>query len=138
MTSAYDSYTMELTSEANDHTYVLDVLKRYQEMGDHEFARDLGLFLNFPPSAFDSDDQIRLRNMIADIRDDQESYDRVRLKVNNAIFQMETYVRMPLNEFSRSLYVNKLRGSGFFETYDEDVHYALQDFNGVMRRRAER
>ena len=48
MTSSYDLYTMELTREANDHTYVLDVLKRYQSMGDHEFARDLGLFLIFP------------------------------------------------------------------------------------------
>jgi DNA-dependent RNA polymerase auxiliary subunit epsilon len=136
MTSSYDLYTMELTREANDHTYVLDVLKRYQSMGDHEFARDLGLFLIFPLSAFDSDDQIRLTDIIADIRDDQECYDRVRLQVNNAIFQMETYDRMPVNEFARSLYVNTLRGTGFFERYDEDVHYALQDFNIEMRDRA--
>ena len=130
--SSYDRYTAKLQRQSMNHSAVLYVLKKYQEMGDVSFRRDLRSFLAFTPNLFDDEDRERLTNIIEDIRRDQESYNQIKPEIVDAITQMECYIGEPPNAFARSLYVNTLRGDGFFSRYEEDVHFALEDFNLQM------
>ena len=130
--SDYDRHTAQLERLSYNHRVMWNFLKTYQEMGDRSFHKDLRSFLKFPQDAFDDADRGRLINIIEDIRNDQESYNQIRHEIVNSIREIESNARMPVNAFARSLYVNELRGKGFFERYVEDVHYALEELTIEM------
>ena len=129
--NSYEKYTAELDIRANNSVNVLRVLKKYRELGEVDFSRDLNSFLRLPKDSFhDKEDQDRLRNIIVDIRHDRQEYDECKEQVNDAIHEIESnHPSRGVNHFARNLYVNVLRGDGFFERYEEDVHYALEELS---------
>jgi hypothetical protein len=132
--SSFDSYTATLEKQSTNRARVLNILIQYKQMGESVFRNDLSSFLAFTSYSylFDDEDRERLSTIIQDIRNDQVSYDQIRPFLHHAIIEMERYPAKQPNEFARSLYVNTLRGIGFFERYHEDVHYAREGFNLTM------
>ena len=126
----YEEYTAKLDKKANRSKKVLRVLKRYKELGEQKFPEDLHDFLRLDINSFqDHEDKQRLRNVILDIRHDIEEYNQCRDQVNGAIHEIKGHPKLQVNPFARNVYVNILRGSGFFLRYEEDVHYALEELS---------
>ena len=128
--NSYEIYTAKLDRQANRPKKVLRVLKRYKELGEEKFLEDLDDFLHLDIDSFqDKEDKQRLRNVLLDIRHDIDEYNKCRDQVNGAIREIESHPKLQVNHFARNLHVNVLRGDGFFERYEEDVYYALQELS---------
>ena len=132
-----EEYFANLEEEANSSEEVLCVLKRYQELGEETFSKDLHNFLRFDINFFIyQEDRETLRNVILDIRVDKAQYKERRDQVNGAIHEMEKYPKLKVNPFARHMYVKILGGNYWVDNYEEEVYYILQalsapDVNGV-------
>jgi len=127
----YEDFTAKLDIQANNSVFVLHVLKRYKKLGDERFSLDLHNFLRLDKGSFDDpEEQEWLESIIDDIRDEMQEYRQCRDQVNDAIDEIESqHPSRGVNPFARNLYVNVLRGNGFFKRYEEDVHCALHDLS---------
>ena len=128
---SYEIYTAKLYKRANNSVNVLRVLKRYKELGEVKFSRDLHRFLRLDKDSFhDKELQDRLRNIIRDIRHDIGEYNQCKDQVHDAIHEIESnHPSQGVNPFARNLYVNVLRGKGFIDAYKEDVHWAWEELS---------
>jgi len=130
-------YWAKLQKEANSSEEVLCVLKRYQELGEETFSKDLHKFLRLDINFFiDKEDREMLMKVMKTIRLDIMRYKERRDQVDGAIREMESHPERQVNPFARNMYVKTLGGHYWVDNYNEEVYYVLQklsapDVNGV-------
>lgn len=122
-----DDHTRRLNARANNDSILFKALQAYQKMGNITFQNDLKILEGFPKDKL-SDTHLKwITSMIAGLNENQASYEKNRLYVNDAIRRL-VFDRASVKDFERNLYIDELRGGDFFDVYEHDMHYALQDF----------
>jgi hypothetical protein len=125
----YEDYTEELRKRARNSRLMLEVLEEYVELGEKHFHPDLvQARLQKNPNECTASKE-RRANLIRDIENDILEYNAIKEELRQVIRAIRIDPANVNNPLAQRLFVEVLRGSGFFERYTEDVHYALEEIN---------
>ena len=126
----YEEYTEQLREQATYPRNMLDVLEQYVTLGETHFRSDLIQAKRQENPNECHDNKKRRANLISDIQNDIRAYAKVRDDLMLVIAKIRIDPVNVQNEFAQHLFVNILRGEGFYDRYTEDIHYGLEDING--------